>query len=178
MAELVESVVFDAQGGPPVEWGETVFRYCTFEGLEIDGLSFDGCLLWSTLRNLDLYWAFFNTATVAKTRFEDCRFRGASFRECRFVNTTFLRCRFELDNLGGVTSFHDTSFTECAFERCRFAQRTDGIEGAGAEPFEAVRAYACQLTDCTGLDSLQTLDGATAAPRAHGSGRRTRKRKD
>jgi uncharacterized protein YjbI with pentapeptide repeats len=178
MAALVESEVFDAGSGPPSDWGETVFRYCTFEGLEIDGLSFDGALHSSTLRGLDLYWAFFNTAVVVESRFEDCIFRGASFRGCHFVATTFVRCRFELDNLGGITSFHDTSLTECTFERCRLAHRADRGEGDKSNHFEAVRAFACQLTDCTGFEGLPATTTAPTAGRGLGDGRRARKRKD
>jgi uncharacterized protein YjbI with pentapeptide repeats len=175
MAALVESEVFDAQSGPPADWGETVFRYCTFERLDIEGLSFDGALLWSTLRGLDLYWPFFNTSIVVETRFEDCTFRGASFRGCRFVATTLLRCRFELDNLGGITSFHDTSFTECTFEGCRLVQPTDNAKAAKTQTFENVRSHACQLTDCTGFEGLQALAHTPVATRAQRGGRREQK---
>lgn len=42
---LIACGAYDVKSGPPPAWdGDTIFQYCTFTGLSIDGHSVDGAL--------------------------------------------------------------------------------------------------------------------------------------
>jgi uncharacterized protein YjbI with pentapeptide repeats len=129
---LFENEVFDSINAPPAPatWSEHVFRGCTFEGGDLEGIIFGGVMDECTLTGVDLYWAFFNVALVARTRFEDCQFRGASFRGATLVDCTFVRCKFELDNLGSDCTIDDCVIAACAFERCSWIAKARSAKTA------------------------------------------------
>lgn len=145
---LIDSQSFEGGGAAPGWSDESVFRFCEFDGLSIDS-SFDGALLWSTLRNSEFYWVLFNTAIIARTRFENCVFRGASFRGCQVVDCDFSGCRFDLDNLGGGCVIDGCSFTECRFDRCIATPDPRGRPLA-----TNTRVWGCEQTNSRGLETL------------------------
>ena len=111
--KLFEEVEFSPRKRHLRDWGDKVFRYCTFEDIDYDGASFDGAMIHCMLRRVTLYWGFFNTATLQSVAFEDCVFPGTSFRGCTFTDCTFTRCRFILDNLGGSCTIDGLPSTAC-----------------------------------------------------------------
>lgn len=142
---------FGGVNGLPDEWGEAVFRYCTFDGLHMDGLSFDGAMLWCTFRQSEFYWGFFNTAVLVEVRFQDCIFPGTSFRGCRIIDCTFERCRFALSNLGGDCTVDDCTIAGTTFDDCRFEHKP----GTRQSIFTSNnRILACSQRGCTGLDGV------------------------
>lgn len=142
---LIEYGKFDAKSGPPPAWdGDTIFQYCSFTGLSVDGHSVGGALIRCTLDGLDWYWGLFNTAVVAHTNFKNCVFRGTSFRGVDFVSCTFETCRFVRDNLQAACTFSDCTLTECTFSDCEFVLETT----TDHEPlFGNVRFYGCTRTN-------------------------------
>ena len=143
---LVEETTFTPQTAAPV-WRETVFRFCEFEDLSMDGDSVEGALLWCRLKNLEWYWGLFNAAVIAQTKFHGCTFRGTSFRSCQFVECEFEGCRFILDNLASECTFADCSFVECRFDECEFVLDSP----SGRPVFSNTRWYGCAQARCTGL---------------------------
>ena len=150
MAGLIEEQEFIRDSGPPSEWGDTIFQFCTFADLAIEGYGLEGALLWCTLRNVDWYWGLFNLAIIIRTTFEGCVFRGSSFRGCYFVECKFDQCRFELDNLEAECTFDDCTIVECAFERCKFVLDSP----SGRPVFTKTRWYGCTQARCKGLEGL------------------------
>lgn len=152
-AELVEGVEFSGSG-PGRNWGDTVFRHCSFEDIDSDGLNFDGVMIGCTLSRVQAYWGLFNTATIVNVTFQDCVFPGTSFRGCTLVSCTFLRCRFVRDNLGGSCTVDGCMLTECRFEACEFEHR----QGRTQSIFTADnRYYGCKLVACRGLAGVRGL---------------------
>lgn len=145
---LIEGQDFTPQSGAPPLTGEDVFRFCQFDNLDVDGVSFAGMMEGCTFTRGRFYWGLFNTASLIDVRFVDCIFPGTSFRGCRFVRCTFESCRFVLDNLGGSATIDDCSFTECRFERCSFKRapqdKSDVVTASN-------RFYGCRVTGCEGL---------------------------
>ncbi len=82
-------------------------------------VSFSGLMEGCTFTRAQLYWGFFNVASLIDVRFVDCVFPGASFRGCRLVQCTFENCRFILDNLGGSATIDDCSFTNAGSTAAR-----------------------------------------------------------
>lgn len=126
--KLFEAVEFSPRKRHLREWGDKVFRYCTFEDLDQDGVGFDGMMAYCTLRRVTLYWGFFNTAVLQNVEFEDCTFPGTSFRGCTFTDCTFTRCRFILDNLGGSCTIDGCVLSGCTFRGCTFEHRAATAE--------------------------------------------------
>lgn len=147
---LFEHQEYNVDAGPPPEWGDAVFKFCMFEDLDIDGVSFDGEMVSCTLCRVQLYWGFFNVALLANVTFHECVFPGASFRGCHFVECTFKDCRFTLDNLGGACIFDDCTLTECTFSNCSF-------DPSSRQPrlfSPSTRLYACTQTNCRGMEGI------------------------
>jgi uncharacterized protein YjbI with pentapeptide repeats len=94
------------------------YRYCEFSSASLDGGHFDGVFVSCSFKDIDWYWALFNTAVFVDCEFENCAFRGASFASCRIVNCTFKNCRFLRDNLDGLCSAPETSVYGCQSENC------------------------------------------------------------
>jgi uncharacterized protein YjbI with pentapeptide repeats len=150
LAGLIEEQEFNRASGPPSEWRETIFRFCTFADLAIEGHGLEGALLWCTLRNVDWYWGLFNVAIIIRTTFEGCVFRGSSFRGCQFVECKFDQCRFELDNLEAECTFDYCTIVECTFDRCKFVLGSP----SGRSVFTKTRWYGCTQARCKGLEGL------------------------
>ena len=119
---LFENEAFDGgnPGPPRDDWRDAVFRYCTFDGIDIEGLSIDGILQGCTFTACKFYWGLFNTTLLASVRFLDCTFPGTSFRGVKFIDCEFERCQFVLDNLGGDCTIDDcviaaTTLTNCSW---------------------------------------------------------------
>lgn len=95
---------------PAEELDGSIFRYCTFTDMQLDGLNTDAVFLSCQLIGLDWYWALFNACLFVDTKFEQCTFRGASFLDCRFVDCEFIDCRFEADNFKSACSFDGSAW--------------------------------------------------------------------
>ncbi len=118
---LVERQEFRDLRTWPEDYGDAVFRYSTFSGLEIEGGHVNAEFLWCRFKDVDWHWGLFTVCLFFSCRFEDCTFRGASLPDCRFVDCTLVRCKFVQDLAGG----------NCHFENCRW--------------------YGCTMSDCEGL---------------------------
>jgi uncharacterized protein YjbI with pentapeptide repeats len=101
-----------------LESNDGIFRYCSFESVNLEGGTYDGVFLACEFCDVDFYWAFFNVALLANCSFERCTFRGTSFAGCRLVECTFTKCRFLKDNLGGSCDARDTKLFDCVAEDC------------------------------------------------------------
>ncbi|WP_417071337.1 pentapeptide repeat-containing protein [Niveibacterium terrae] len=88
----------------------SIFRYCAFKNITLDGGSVDAVFLSCELGDLDWYWGVFNCCLFVDTRFEDCVFCGANFVDCRFLNCEFINCRFEENNLGSLCGFEGSQW--------------------------------------------------------------------
>jgi uncharacterized protein YjbI with pentapeptide repeats len=101
-----------------LESRDGIFRYCSFESINLEGGDFDGVFLACEFRDIDFYWGLFNLALLINCKFERCTFRGTSFAGCRLVECTFTECRFLKDNLGGSCVSRDTKLFDCVAENC------------------------------------------------------------
>jgi|GEM_PF-758377 len=88
----------------------SVFKYCSFQDIALEGMQTDAVMLGCKVRSLNWYWGLFNCCLIADTRFESCVFRGTSFSSCRFLNCEFIGCSFEQDSFGGLCQFDDTQW--------------------------------------------------------------------
>ena len=151
---LIESEAYDDTNAPPKpeEWGDTVYRHCTFDALDLEGVIFGGIMDGCAFTGCEMYWAFFNVALVAGTRFEDCTFLGASFRGCTFVDCKFVDCAFALDNLGSDCTIDDCTMAACTFERCEWATKVS--RPAGKRDITKTRFLGCTQDDCEGFDGM------------------------
>lgn len=149
---LIENATFDRDTPPPAagNWGEAVFRYCTFENLDLDGLSSDGIIQSCTFTGCQLYWAFFNCTLLAGVRFMDCTFSGASFRTARLIECTFERCNFDLDNLGGDCTFAGCIVVSSSFDRCRWTAKPS----RGSRDITNTRWLDCKQSACQGFERV------------------------
>ena len=145
---LIEGQEFNAKLGAPTLTVEDVFRFCQFDDLDVDGVSFAGMMEGCTFTRATFYWGFFNTTALIDVRFVDCVFPGTSFRGCRLVECAFVNCRFVLDNLGGSATIDECSFTECRFEGCSFERSP---RDTGDVVTASNRFYGCQISGCDGL---------------------------
>ena len=143
----IEYREYSRKKGPPQEWDETVFGFCQFLDLDIDGVSFSGLMHYCTLERSKFYWGFFNTAAFIHTRFVECVFPGASFRGCHFVGCEFERCSFPLDNLGGAALIDDCTLTECRITGCSFEPSP---REKRALLTAKTRLYGCEIVDSDG----------------------------
>lgn len=149
---LIEGETFDDDNAPPspIEWGDTVFRHCTFEEIDLEGVIFGGIMEGCTFSNSEFYWGLFNVALVAGVRFEECRFRSSSFRGSTFVDCTFKECTFELDNLGSDCTIDDCLMAACAFESCTWTIK----QGGDRRDVTRTRWLGCTQRECTGFDGM------------------------
>jgi uncharacterized protein YjbI with pentapeptide repeats len=145
---MFEGHEFTPRGSAPPLSGGDVFRFCQFDDIDIEGVSYSGVMEGCTFTRGRFYWGLLNVASLIDVRFVDCIFPGTSFRGCRLVQCAFENCRFVLDNLGGSATIDDCSFTECSFERCIF-QRAPQDSGDVITPRN--RLYACRISKCEGL---------------------------
>jgi uncharacterized protein YjbI with pentapeptide repeats len=152
---LVESSEFSPGLGLPESWGDTVFRYCTFDALDIDGINFDGLMDSCTIRRSTFYWGLFNTALLHCVRFEHCIFPGTSFRGCSFVDCAFSDCAFILDNLGGSCTVDGCLIAATHFTGCRFEHR----ESRANSIFTRNRVMGSTHVGCTGIAPLLATRG-------------------
>lgn len=110
----IDSQTFVSKLPAEVEWEENFFRYCTFDGLDEEGMHSDSAFLGCQFLRCEWYWGLFNCAVFVSVKFVDCKFRGTSFASCKFVECEFERCEFTLDNLGGGCNFADSRWYACA----------------------------------------------------------------
>ncbi len=148
---LHEDTMFDPDNEPAVDqWRDAVIRRCTFDGLEFEGVTFDGLIEGCSFLSSELYWVLFNVAIVANTRFEACRFRSASFRGTTFVDCEFVECTFDLDNLGSDCTIDDCLMAACRFTRCTWLTKA----GDTTRDITRTRWLGCSATDCDGFDGI------------------------
>jgi hypothetical protein len=129
---LIEDELFNEDQPPPMrpnDWRDSVIRRTTFDALDLEGLSFDGLMQGCVITSTELYWGFFNCAVVVGTRFEACRFPGASFRGCTIDDCLMAACRFV-----------DCAWTTKAGDVARDITRT--------------RWLGCTQERCTGFEGL------------------------
>lgn len=150
---LIEDEAYDEDNGPhrPGEWRDTVYRRCSFDGLELEGIIFDGVMENCAFTSCELYWAFLNVALIAGTRFEACTFRSASFRGSTFVDCEFVDCTFTLDNLGSDCTIDDSLMAACRFERCEWVAKP---ARNGQRDITRTRWLGCSQTACKGFDGM------------------------
>jgi uncharacterized protein YjbI with pentapeptide repeats len=98
---------------------DDVFRYCTFEGLNVEGQGFEGIALDCTFKNSSWYWSLFNTARFVEVEFTGCVFRGCGFAGCIFTRCRFVNCQFTKSNLGADCTFDDCSGYDCEQTVCQ-----------------------------------------------------------
>jgi hypothetical protein len=128
---LIEDEFNEDQPPPmrPNDWRDSVIRRTTFDALDLEGLSFDGLMQGCVITSTELYWGFFNCAVVVGTRFEACRFPGASFRGCTIDDCLMAACRF----------------VDCAWTR---------KAGDVARDITRTRWLGCTQERCTGFEGL------------------------
>jgi hypothetical protein len=149
---LIDQDAFDETNPPPSprDWDESVFRFCTFDSLELEGLSFAGIMQSCTFTSCQFYWGLFNCALLAEVRFVDCSFPSTSFRTVKLVDCTFERCRFELDNLGGDCTISDCLIASTTFDRCHWIAKPS----RGKRDITNTRWLGCTQAACTGFDRM------------------------
>ena len=118
MLTLGEDFGSEKENATVGEWGDRVFRYCTFKGIKIDGGHIDSVFLSCEFHEMYWYWSFFNQALFINTSFTACRFGGVSFADCVFVECEFDHCSLEKNNLGGDCKADNTKFYGCRFDEC------------------------------------------------------------
>jgi uncharacterized protein YjbI with pentapeptide repeats len=119
MASLHESTDFVGNSQLPRHWEDDVFRYCTFEKLDLEGKAFEGVLSGCVVTNSSWYWGLFNTTKFVEVEFRDCLFRGSAFAGCIFAKCQFTNCAFAEDNLGAACTFTDCSWYGCEQTGCK-----------------------------------------------------------
>lgn len=149
---LIEDELYDLDNEPhkPVGWGDTVYRRCGFDGLDLEGLIFDGLMEGCSFTSCELYWGLFNVALVAGTRFEGCTFRSSSFRGSTFVDCEFVECTFTLDNLGSDCTIDDCTMAACRFVRCEWVKKP-AVE---KRDVTRTRWLGCTQERCTGFEGM------------------------
>lgn len=115
---LIESISYSDEKDINKIFEDSIFRYCDFKGLELEGDCIDSVFLSCKFNELDLYWVLFNSVLCVDTVIENSVFAGVSFRDCRFLNCKFINCRFEKDNLGSPCIFDETQFIDTKFIGC------------------------------------------------------------
>jgi uncharacterized protein YjbI with pentapeptide repeats len=144
---LMEHLTYTDSG--PSQWGEALYRYCTFDGLDNAGLNFTGIMQASTFTRSSFYWGLFNCALLDGVRFVDCTFPGTSFRGVRFMECTFENCRFVLDNMGGDCTIEGSILAACVFDGCVWVTRPEGKRDITNSQF-----LGCTFRNCRGFDGL------------------------
>jgi uncharacterized protein YjbI with pentapeptide repeats len=109
MASLHESVEFTSASALPDDLRDA-FRFCTFDGLDVEGPGFEGIAVGCTFKDSAWYWSLFVTAQFVDVEFRGCVFRGCSFADCVFARCKFVDCRFVKDNLNGGCRFVDCAW--------------------------------------------------------------------
>ncbi len=118
MAALHESDEFSDESSLGYAEREDVFRYCNFDGLDVDGQGFEGVAVGCTFTNSSWYWSLFNTARFVEVEFRGCVFRGCGFAGCIFTLCRFVGCTFTKGNMGGDCTFDDCAWYDCAQTGC------------------------------------------------------------
>lgn len=150
---LIEDALYNEDHPPPMrpnEWRDSVILRSTFDALDLEGLSFDGVMDGCVITSTEFYWGLFNSALVARTRFEACRFRGTSFRGCTLVDCEFVDCRFDLDNLGGDCTIDDCLIAACRFVAASWATKASDVP----RDITRTRWLGCTQERCNGLENL------------------------
>ena len=114
MASLRESIEFTTPLALTRDTQDDVFRYCSFDGLDVEGQFFNGIAVGCKFNNSAWYLSLFCTAMFVDVEFRGCIFRGCSFAQCVFARCRFVDCQFVKDNMGG-----DCRFADCAWYDCR-----------------------------------------------------------
>lgn len=118
MAVLHESVDFAGPSALAHDQQDDVFRFCDFDGLDVEGQGFEGVAIGCTFKNSAWYWSLFNTARFIEVEFNGCVFRGCGFAGCIFTLCRFVDCKFVKGNLGGDCTFDDCAWYDCAQVDC------------------------------------------------------------
>ena len=109
---LIERMEYSDEPSLVADLDGSIFRYCLFKDIAVEGKSVDAVFLSCELNDLDWYWGLFNACLFVDTQLRNCVFRGTNFADCRFLNCKFINCRFEDDNLGSACSFEGTCWFE------------------------------------------------------------------
>lgn len=101
-----------------IESEDEYFKFCSFEGLSMEGKHITSDFVQCEFSNLDCYWTLFNCANFIECDFKDCTFAGVGFPSTRFVDCHLIRCRFIRDNLDGKCDFTGAKAYGCTLEDC------------------------------------------------------------
>lgn len=105
MSILIERVSYHDEASAKAVLRGSIFQYCTFDKITLDGGESDSLFVSCELNDLDWYWGLFNGCIFVDTCFKNCTFRGSNFADCRFLDCEFLNCKFEKDNMDSPCSF-------------------------------------------------------------------------
>ncbi len=118
MASLHESIGFTTLSALSDDTRDDVFRYCTFDGLDVEGQFFEGIVVGCKFNNSVWYLSLFSTTKFVDVEFRECVFRGCSFAQCVFARCRFVDCQFVKDNMGGDCRFDDCAWYDCLQTEC------------------------------------------------------------
>jgi uncharacterized protein YjbI with pentapeptide repeats len=118
MGSTVQSEVINSENVSAIEWDDGYFKYCTFEGLSMEGLLVTSDFVDCSFTAVNCYWGLFSGANFVNCSFIDCTFAGTTFPDSRFVDCSLANCRFIADNLGGNCDFSKTHINGCSVENC------------------------------------------------------------
>jgi len=107
---LIERTEYSDEPSLSVNLKDSIFRYCVFKNIMMEGKSVDAIFLSCKLDSLNWYWGIFNCCLFVDVRFENCVFHGSNFADCRFLNCEFIDCCFDEDNVGSPCSFEGTQW--------------------------------------------------------------------
>ncbi len=112
----VRSETFTTNNLVEMEWDESYFKFCNFEGLFIRAQlvcsDFHSC----SFKKVDWYGCLFSGCNFIGCSFVDWTFSGSSFPDSRFIDCELVNCKFIQDNLGGECKFSNTKAYGCSIE--------------------------------------------------------------
>lgn len=115
---LIERVTYVDESSLSEDLENSIFRYCIFRYIVVDGKNISSVFLSCELLGIDWYWGHFNCCLFVDTRFEKCVFRGSNFSGCRFLNCEFIECQFVDDSLRSPCGFDGTQWFKCVTKEC------------------------------------------------------------
>lgn len=140
---LIEDALFYEDYPLPGDWSNCVVRSTQIDGLVLEGLTFEGIMDRCVVTSTEFYGGAFIRALLTRTRFEACRFLGASFRVWTFA----------LDNLGGDCTLDDCLLASCSFTGSTWIARPGRLDKDGRD-ITRTRWLGCTQSACTGLEGL------------------------
>jgi uncharacterized protein YjbI with pentapeptide repeats len=114
--QSVRSETINSNNVADIEWDGEYFKFCSFEGLSIDGQVVTSDFVGCSFKNIAWYWGLFSHSNFIKCKFANCAFAGTAFPDCRFVDCNLVDCRFIKDDLGCDCDFSKTIAYGCSIE--------------------------------------------------------------